>query len=536
MVERSELATINQRDAVATPGSANPYAGLPEHVVMMKMENEQIMAAAVTRRRSLAEMMAEIEAQLKAYPAMAEGLIYSKPVGRGDDTCADCGEASWRQGGRMRETCYHCGSANMVPGEMNFASDLSIRAAELLAEVQGFNRIEAAIEPADDMSKATIRAVYVDYANGRVWNESTVVSRSYTNKRKETIFHDVDRFLSVVCKAQSSKVIREVVCRSVNAGLRQFVKDKVREVTSGLLTPERVDQIIKAFERKGVPQKAIEKLLGRTKSNGWDEQDRTRLLEIYNAIEAGEAVASVFQGIEGVNLRTGDDEPAAPIVPESAAGGVSLLGGGGEKPKEPPKVEDKPKPAAVEKPADDVPRNKTGDPDVTLDDDILTAAAENAKTRASRPAEEKPVEASSEPAPAAEATSEDVSESDGGESETLPFTPNVEGGEPEPAQDAAAEASSEPAQDASESAGETVETADNGGETAAGKSEGSPVFQSIKSEMADVEDSEYAEFIQQQIRDAAEAKDITASEKIRLFGALQDHCKAIGIEPPKLNG
>jgi hypothetical protein len=231
---------------------------------LIKVENDMISAMAVMRPRNNAAVLAELTEQIQTYPSFAEAVVYSKPVGTGKD------------------------------GRPVYARGLSIRAAEAIAAAWGYNRISQSVEPIDD-DTVKVTAQFLDIQTGRVWTDSGIVSKFYKKSGGGVARHSEDRFYSVVVKAEMSRRIREAIIRCVPPGLRSELQLIAEKAVAKLLTNEAVERIVGSFGAIGVQLVQIEKLLGKPIHKGWTLDDRTTLLQVYNAIKDGETtVAEVF--------------------------------------------------------------------------------------------------------------------------------------------------------------------------------------------------------------------------------------------------
>lgn len=236
-------------------------------LLQMRMENETIMAECRVRPRDMAAIRKELQEQLQTFPELAEEAIYNKPVGRGDD------------------------------GVMKYATNLSIRAAEVLREVYGFNRVRSDVTPMnDDKTTVKIDATFTDFQKGCIWQAGDLVSAYYKAKGGGMRRIPEDRFLAVVVKAAVSKCVREVILRSVNAAIKAWFFNECQKVLAQTLDDDKVDAIVKAFASLKVRLEQLEALLGgRPRKMGWTEHDRQNLLGVWNAIKDGETtVAQVF--------------------------------------------------------------------------------------------------------------------------------------------------------------------------------------------------------------------------------------------------
>jgi len=206
-----------------------PESAMPRDLALIKMENESIMMAARSAgKRNYVAIKQDIMDQLAAFPSFAKTAMYDKPVGR--------------DGG----------------GQMRFATGLSIRAAEAIASAYGFNRVRADVLVVDD-STVKIEASFTDYVSGRVWSDSVLCSKNYRAAGGGTKRHSDDRFNNVVVKAEKSKVIREVILRSVPPGLRSELEEAVDIALANALDENTVKRIITQFSGKKVTQEMLER-------------------------------------------------------------------------------------------------------------------------------------------------------------------------------------------------------------------------------------------------------------------------------------
>ena len=254
-------------------------------MMQVRLENEMMMAECRARPRSIATMKAELAEMLAEFPAMADGAIYSKP----------------------------CGKEN---GKQKFAEGLSIRCAELLAEVYGFNRVECSTTDID-ADKVKIEATFTDYQKGRVWKDSGVLSKLYKSKDYGIQRTPDDRFYGVVCKAEASRRIREVILRSVNSALKAWFEAKCRELMDQTLDDAGIKLLVTSFAKIGVTEKQIESVIGRPRDMGWTQDDRRQLSGIWNAIKQNETtVAEAFGGTEAATGTNGNHATKSEAVLE----------------------------------------------------------------------------------------------------------------------------------------------------------------------------------------------------------------------------
>ncbi len=267
-------ATKTRQDAVAAGDKSEfddllqrPVGEVRQDLLQMKMENEIIMAECRVRPRDMNAIKRQLAELLRAFPELAEDAIYSKPVGKDRD------------------------------GKEKFAEGLSIRAAEVLSEAYGFNRVRCDATPLPD-GNAKVEATFTDFQNGRIWQDGGVVARKYKAYGGQIKEHAEDRFWGVVVKAEASRRIREVINRSVNAALKAWFENECRKVLSQVLDDEKVDGICNSFRSVGVKLDQLEAVIGRPRAMGWTVQDRQHLLGIWNAIKTGETTPAEAFAVE----------------------------------------------------------------------------------------------------------------------------------------------------------------------------------------------------------------------------------------------
>ena len=234
-------------------------------LLQMRMENETMMAECRVRPRNHESIKAELIEQLRAYPSFARDAIYNKPVGRDEH------------------------------GVMKFARNLSIRAAEAIAEAYGYCRIRSDVTVVDE-DTVRIEASFIDYQKCRCWQDAGLLSKFYKTKQGRIARIPDDRFFNLVVKAEVSKRIREVITRSVPPGLRSELFEMAERQIDELLDDKTMDKILGQFSSKGVTLDQIETHIGRTRKAGWTKGDRRNLLGVWNAIKDGETtVAEAFE-------------------------------------------------------------------------------------------------------------------------------------------------------------------------------------------------------------------------------------------------
>lgn len=231
-------------------------ADLPEGLALMKIETESIMAVAARRPRKSEAIVAGLKEQVRLFPEFAERAIYTRPVGKDEH------------------------------GKQKYATGLSIRAAEAIAEAYGGNSVRSTVTMVNP-DLASVEAVFVDYQNLRKWSKNILVSRK--QKRKDGSFYMLaDERFQLLCDAKSSIAIREVILRSVPPGLRAALEAEVRTILRSRLDPERVQKIVAAFGARGVSLPQLEGFLDNTPAAAWTNDERMRLLELDTALRDGE--------------------------------------------------------------------------------------------------------------------------------------------------------------------------------------------------------------------------------------------------------
>lgn len=257
--EPSDLASLLAKQAATRP-----------ELLQMRMENETIMAECRAQPRDLGECKRKLCDLLREFPEFAEDAVYRRPVGKE--------EGSDRQ---------------------KIAEGLSIRAAEALAEAYGYNRVRGDVTRID-ANTAKVDATFTDFATGRIWQDGRLVSQVATKRDGSQYRINDDRFSDIVCGAAKSRAIREVIVRSVNPALKAWFENECRKITATLLTEERMNEMVAAFDGYGINLVQLEALLGRARSLGWTTNERVKALEMFNALKTNETtVADLLAVIEG---------------------------------------------------------------------------------------------------------------------------------------------------------------------------------------------------------------------------------------------
>lgn len=281
-------------------------------LAQIRMEHESIVTQARMVPRSFAKMKAEAQEMLDAFPEFASEAIYVKPVGtvllKDCTKCKKENEYSYIPNSGIVE-CTHCGTEMRDVKKWDcvkrkkYATGLSIRAAEVCAELYKYNQVSSRVVPVDE-DHVSVEALFIDYQNGRKWSDAGILSTVYTDQFKQKKKINEDRFYNLICKAQASIRIREVILRCVNPAFKAWLEATCREKQRTLLTDEKVAAIVAQFAGKGVTLEMLVKYIGRTQKEGWTVTDRERLVGAWTAINQGDStVKEIFAD--------DDDEPGA---------------------------------------------------------------------------------------------------------------------------------------------------------------------------------------------------------------------------------
>lgn len=302
-------------------------AALPPDMALLRMENENIMAVAQARPRDYEAIKAELFRMIDAFPDSAEDAIYNKPVGKVFLVVCNCGHRYEVPKLEDQTECPRCNrwspSAKSPPKRIKkFARGLSIRSAENVRVAFGFNRVSTTITPLED-DRYKLTGTFTDYTTGNITIDEQIVAPYYTSRHGQRTRIPDDRFFNVVLKAEKSKVIREVVLRSVPGILKAAYEAYCENTIDGLLDEGTMDKIVSQFASLDVTQEMLEDLLSRPRQMGWTKADRKQLLGIWNAIKDQEtSVAEVFfdgDGVAAADLKPQPKQPASPSEPEPKA-------------------------------------------------------------------------------------------------------------------------------------------------------------------------------------------------------------------------
>lgn len=317
--------------------SANAIANLPPSLAILKLDNDNISSIAAARPRDMEQIKREVEITLKAFPELADEAIYQKPVGKVFDCrCLDCKSKfeqalARNQDGPQQQRCPRCDSKNteqIGPVRQKFVRGLSIRSAEALAEAYGHNRVRAdVVEIQGDDTRVKIEATFVDYQRGRIWQDSGFVSRFGKARGGGSYRIDDDRFYNLVVPAAKSKLIREVILRSVHPGLKAWFEGRCEVIGETLLDAEAVAKVCRAYQDEfEISIEDLETLIGKTRAQGWQNNDWKTLKGLITSLRTSEiSVGTLRKDIE--EIRAGVKPTIAgpsgsESGPAAAAGGV----------------------------------------------------------------------------------------------------------------------------------------------------------------------------------------------------------------------
>ncbi len=223
---------------------------------IVRLENHTQMQIAIQHPRDEAKILSASLKELDLYPSMAEEALYMKPVGKNPDTNA-----------------------------MTYAEGLSIRTAESLANRWTNSSFGCEIV-GEDEETVTLAAVFLDYEMNTRHVVMARVSKSFKKRNGQIVRRDPDR-MELAVKAEQSKALREVILRSLPAGLKKEYENKVRALLKGGKVENRKAAVIARFESLNVPLATLETHRNK-KMAEWTHDDIVALLGIANAIRDGE--------------------------------------------------------------------------------------------------------------------------------------------------------------------------------------------------------------------------------------------------------
>jgi len=258
--------TKEQTSRSIEPAEA-PIELIAQGASIVKLENATQMQIAVQRPREEGKILKECLGELDRYPSMAEEAIYSKPVGKDPNT-----------------------------DKMKYAEGLSIRAAESIGN-RWDNSSWGTTIVSEDEESATIAAVFLDYEKNTRHVKEQRVSKFYKSRQGQIIRHAPDRF-DIVLGANGSKNLREVILRSLPAGLKKEYEIKARNILKGGSLPGQRTSVIERFSDLGIIQERLEAYKGKPKGE-WKREDVIELVGLANAIRDGETSVEEIFGPQG---------------------------------------------------------------------------------------------------------------------------------------------------------------------------------------------------------------------------------------------
>ena len=230
---------------------------------LTRLENTTQMTVAVQRPRDNDAVLKEALKVLEMSPILVEKAIYSKPVGKDPDT-----------------------------DEMKHAEGLSIRAAEELRRIYGNNSAGSTVLGEKD-DEVIIGAVFVDLEKNTRFAAEKGVSKFFTTKKGQVMQHKPDRLYDVVVPAHASKLLREVILRSLPSWLKMEFEAKARELAMKGRLPAMRKKMVSAFASL-TPPVTEAMLLSYLKKEALDKVTREDVMTmkgIHTAINEGEISA-----------------------------------------------------------------------------------------------------------------------------------------------------------------------------------------------------------------------------------------------------
>lgn len=229
---------------------------------LVKLENEVQMQISTQRPRNEKKILNESLNELEIYPSCASEAMYNKPVGKNEQ------------------------------GKMTYAEGLSIRAAESLGN-RWDNSAYGVDKVAEDDDSVTLVAVFLDYEKNTRHVLQKRVSKSYRKRTGQIQRYTPDRF-DIVMAANQSKLLREVILRSLPAGLKKEYESKAKKLLSGEDINTRIKKMVSVWKELGISKEQLTKLAGKDIQQ-FNHADITSNIGTYNAIKDGDiTIESVF--------------------------------------------------------------------------------------------------------------------------------------------------------------------------------------------------------------------------------------------------
>ena len=230
---------------------------------LVRLENNVQMAVAVQQPRDEAVILRDALHELDLYPSMAKEAIYNKPVGRDDF------------------------------GQQKYAEGLSIRAAESIANRWNNSSYGVEIVGEDDDS-ATIAAIFLDLEKNTRHVAMQRVSKFFKTRMGQIQRIAPDRF-DLVLKANSSKNLREIILRSLPAGLKKEYETKARAILKKEPIAAQRTAMIERLADAGISEADLEAWKKKPVKE-WKKEEVLEALGILNAIRDGETTREAVFG------------------------------------------------------------------------------------------------------------------------------------------------------------------------------------------------------------------------------------------------
>lgn len=282
---------------------------IPQDLMLLKMENETIMAAAAVRPRKQSVILSQLKDCIESFPESADEAIYAKPVGKEElGLCSNCGKETVIQY-KVPFKCSSCGGVKHkgIREAQRYVEGLSIRAAESIRSIYGYNRLAMQQEMQQD-GTAKITGTFIDYATGTMTSDTRIVQPVYTDRYKNVKTLTTERF-DLAIKSEKAKLARDIILDSVPNNIKAYFRDICEKKIAETLTPEKVEsEILPHFASYGITLLDLEGHIGRPISMGWTERDRGQLRKLLTALRSGEITVASLRA-DGKSPEPEDDVP-----------------------------------------------------------------------------------------------------------------------------------------------------------------------------------------------------------------------------------
>jgi hypothetical protein len=138
----------------------------------------------------------------------------------------------------------------------------------------------------EDDESALIAGVFLDYENNTRHVVQARVSKFYKKRNGQVVQHTPDRFDTVI-KANQSKVLREVILRSLPAGLKKEYENKVRRILKADSISNIRNSLMERIENLNIPVELIETCRGKAIKD-MKKEELTEIVGLTNAVRDGE--------------------------------------------------------------------------------------------------------------------------------------------------------------------------------------------------------------------------------------------------------